>query len=87
MPVVFTYQMTLCLFVSYEAFDTNFAVGTWVPMGSRSTDLRTVPRFDPSEEVVGITDPLGYFDPLGFAKVGDFEGPLGKVKGKGQGPS
>ena len=47
------------------------------PFASRSTNLRTVPRFDPSEEVVGITDPLGYFDPLGFAKVGDLEGPLG----------
>jgi hypothetical protein len=40
--------------------------------------LKRSPRFDPSEEVVGITDPLGYFDPLGFAKVGDFEGPLGE---------
>mgnify|MGYP002803411346 FL=1 len=30
--------------------------------------------FEPSEEVIGITDPLGYFDPLGFCKQGDFEG-------------
>lgn len=38
------------------------------------TDVEAEKPFDPSEEVVGITDPLGYFDPLGFAKVGDFEG-------------
>ncbi|CAE6935551.1 FCPA [Symbiodinium sp. KB8] len=30
--------------------------------------------FDPSEEEVGITPPLGFFDPLGFSKVGDKEG-------------
>ena len=46
--------------------------------------MKRSPRFDPSEEVVGITDPLGYFDPLGFAKVGDFEGPLGVEAGRGK---
>lgn len=40
------------------------------------------PRFEPSEEVIGITDPLGYFDPLGFCKQGDFEGFLGERLGK-----
>ena len=35
------------------------------------------PRFEPSEAIIGITEPLGYFDPLGFAKQGDFEGFLG----------
>ncbi|CAE7693536.1 LHCSR3.1 [Symbiodinium pilosum] len=30
--------------------------------------------FEPSEVEVGITPPLGYFDPLGFSKVGDAEG-------------
>ncbi|CAE7534223.1 FCPA [Symbiodinium natans] len=29
--------------------------------------------FDPSEEV-GVTEPLGFFDPAGFAQVGDAEG-------------
>jgi len=45
-------------------------------------DLRETPRFEPSEEVIGITDPLGYFDPLGFCKQGDFEGFLGERLGK-----
>lgn len=31
------------------------------------------PTFDPSKQI-GITDPLGYFDPLGFSKVGDVSG-------------
>ena len=36
-----------------------------------------LPRFEPSEAIIGITEPLGYFDPLGFSKQGDFEGFLG----------
>merc|ERR1719394_27062 len=31
------------------------------------------PPFDPSKQY-GVTDPLGFFDPLGFSKVGDEEG-------------
>jgi len=31
------------------------------------------PPFDPAKEV-GVTAPLGYFDPLGFCQVGDYEG-------------
>merc|ERR1712066_493517 len=31
------------------------------------------PPFDPAKQV-GVTAPLGYFDPLGFCKVGDYEG-------------
>jgi len=31
------------------------------------------PPFDPASEI-GITQPLGYFDPLGFCKVGDERG-------------
>merc|ERR1719295_1418341 len=31
------------------------------------------PPFDPALEP-GVTEPLGYFDPLGFCKVGDEEG-------------
>jgi len=31
------------------------------------------PPFDPANEV-GVTAPLGFFDPLGFSKVGDEEG-------------
>jgi len=31
------------------------------------------PPFNPAEQV-GVTAPLGFFDPLGFAKVGDEEG-------------
>ncbi|CAJ1365586.1 unnamed protein product [Effrenium voratum] len=30
--------------------------------------------FQPSEVAIGVTEPLGFFDPLGFAKIGDFEG-------------
>merc|ERR1711972_821198 len=31
------------------------------------------PPFDPSKQL-GVTAPLGFFDPLGFCKVGDEEG-------------
>jgi len=31
------------------------------------------PPFNPATQV-GVTAPLGYFDPLGFCKVGDYEG-------------
>jgi len=31
------------------------------------------PPFDPAKQL-GVTDPLGYFDPLGFCKVGDEAG-------------
>jgi len=31
------------------------------------------PPFDPAKEI-GVTAPLGYFDPLGFCKVGDYAG-------------
>merc|ERR1719433_777507 len=31
------------------------------------------PPFDPSK-AIGVTAPLGYFDPLGFCKVGDYAG-------------
>jgi len=31
------------------------------------------PPFDPAK-AVGVTAPLGYFDPLGFCQVGDYEG-------------
>merc|ERR1719191_1482538 len=31
------------------------------------------PQFNPAEQL-GVTAPLGYFDPLGFSKVGDEEG-------------
>lgn len=31
------------------------------------------PPFDPAKQV-GATPPLGYFDPLGFCKAGDYEG-------------
>jgi len=31
------------------------------------------PPFDPSKQI-GVTAPLGYFDPLGFCKVGDYAG-------------
>lgn len=44
----------------------------------RGIRWEVAPRFEPSEEVIGITDPLGYFDPLGFSKQGDFEGFLGE---------
>jgi len=30
------------------------------------------PPFDPSKQI-GVTAPLGFFDPLGFCKVGDYE--------------
>jgi len=31
------------------------------------------PPFNPAKQV-GVTAPLGYFDPLGFCKIGDYEG-------------
>eukprot|EP00448_Togula_jolla_P037024 CAMPEP_0170636680 /NCGR_PEP_ID=MMETSP0224-20130122/37958_1 /TAXON_ID=285029 /ORGANISM="Togula jolla, Strain CCCM 725" /LENGTH=138 /DNA_ID=CAMNT_0010966411 /DNA_START=49 /DNA_END=462 /DNA_ORIENTATION=+ len=31
------------------------------------------PPFDPAKQM-GVTDPLGFFDPLGFSKVGDEAG-------------
>jgi len=37
-------------------------------------DLEEEKPFDPAEEPIGATAPLGYFDPLGFAKYGDAEG-------------
>jgi len=56
------------------AADT-LAVAAQGPTQMYQTSLPPPPRrdFDPSFET-GVTEPLGYFDPLGFCKVGDYAG-------------
>jgi hypothetical protein len=56
------------------AADT-LAVAAELPPQLYQTSLPPPPRrdFDPSYEM-GVTEPLGYFDPLGFCKVGDYAG-------------
>eukprot|EP00931_Biecheleriopsis_adriatica_P070869 TRINITY_DN446_c0_g1_i1.p1 TRINITY_DN446_c0_g1~~TRINITY_DN446_c0_g1_i1.p1 ORF type:complete len:294 (+),score=94.72 TRINITY_DN446_c0_g1_i1:101-883(+) len=38
-----------------------------------TAEVEAPPPFDPAKQV-GVTAPLGFFDPLGFSKVGDEEG-------------
>jgi len=49
------------------------AAGAAAPAAAPAEAAAPPPPFDPAKEV-GVTMPLGYFDPLGFCQVGDYEG-------------
>merc|ERR1711908_141107 len=52
---------------------SSFGVAAAAPKGGKKAAPPPPARFEPSKQL-GAMDPMGYFDPLGFSKVGDESG-------------